>query len=62
MMFRIFKWWENEKELRAKNYQLETRRKMYRVLKNEVEKLQKENNRMREIICCVSDKVIKEWE
>jgi len=63
-MFRLYKWWENEKEVKILHHRLEHNilynRDREEAAQKKIEKLTKENQRMREIIVCVSDKQIKE--
>lgn len=64
---RLYKWWENEKELKLADARLVLRIDMCEKLeaivielKAENKRIKAENQRMREIICGISDKKLKE--
>lgn len=60
-MHRLYKWWANEKEIKLLHVRLKRRIEMCAEMEDEIRKLKKENQRMREIIVSVSDEKIKNF-
>ena len=60
VIVRLYAWWENEKELKFAENRLSQRIRMCEKLEAKVIELQAENKRMREIVCTISDKILKE--